>query len=59
LRNDDIEGSRPRVNWFKTNRLPSNPLNPEYKLPSFEPIEPEIPKFVRDSINIDVLRLCD
>ena len=42
------------MNTFNTKRAPSNPLNPKYKLASFEPLEPEIPKFIRDSINIDV-----
>ena len=51
---DDIEGARPRIQ----RQLPhsarnTNPLNPEYKLPTKEeePIPP--PKFIRDNINVD------
>lgn len=55
LRNDDIEGSRPCMNKFKTKRAPSNPLNPSYILPSYDELEPVCPKFVRDTLNIDVI----
>ena len=30
-----------------------NPLEPKYKLPKFEEVEPIMPKFIRDSIKID------
>jgi hypothetical protein len=53
LRDDDIPGTKPAIATFKTRREPSNPLNPVYKLPSFEPLEPVIPKFIRDSIKVD------
>jgi hypothetical protein len=53
LRDDDIQGTKPAIATFKTKREPSNPLNPVYKLPSFEPLEPVIPRFIRDSINVD------
>lgn len=53
LRDDDIHGTKPAIATFKTKREPSNPLNPVYKLPSFEPLEPVVPKFIRDSINVD------
>ena len=54
LSNKDIEGSSPTSFAFKTNRIGSNPLNPTYKLQSYTEIEPEIPKFIRDSINNNV-----
>lgn len=53
LRDDDIEGTKPAIAMFKTKREPSNPLNPVYKLASFEPLEPVVPRFIRDSINVD------
>jgi len=55
LTNDDIKGSHPCVNQFKSTRTdkPSNPLNPEYKLQSFDYVKPEPNKFVRDSMVID------
>ena len=59
LRNDDILGSKPSLNRFKTKRAPSNPLNPKYVLPSYEPLEPVVPKFIRDSMNIDVSQSLD
>lgn len=37
---------------FSTTRAPSNPLEPVYKLQSFEPVPPEEPKFIRDQIDI-------
>ena len=52
LREDDITGTKPAIIKFKTKREQSNPLNPVYKLPSFEPIEQIIPKFIRDSIDV-------
>lgn len=55
LRNDDIEGSKPCMNKFKTKRNPSNPLNPKYVLPSYDELEPINPKFIRDTLNIDVI----
>lgn len=45
----------PCVNQFKSTRGPSNPLNPEYKLQSFEYVAPQPTKFVRDQMNIDDL----
>lgn len=53
LRNDDVEKSRPFVTKFVTNRKATNPLTPEYVLPSYETVEPEEVKFVRDAICID------
>ncbi|KAL0216222.1 hypothetical protein P9112_008406 [Eukaryota sp. TZLM1-RC] len=49
-RNDDIELSMPPVP--KTTFRSTNPLDPHYKLPSYEerPITP--PKFVRDTIDV-------
>lgn len=53
LRNDDVEGSRPFVTKFVTNRPTTNPLNPQYVLPTFEIIEPLQTRFIRDATNID------
>lgn len=53
LRDDDIAGTKPASKTFQTKREASNPLNPVYKLPSFEPLEHVVPKFIRDSINVD------
>lgn len=52
LSTSDIEKSQPQLSNFKTNRV-TNPLNPEYKLASYEnrPVTP--PKFVRDSIGTE------
>jgi hypothetical protein len=51
LSNNDIEGSRPDCQKFKTKRESCNPLNPSYKLQSFEVLPAPIPKFIRDAIN--------
>ena len=56
LRNNDIEFTAPKIHKFKTNRSPSNPLDPKYKLASFEPLEPIYPKFIRDTINVDDIK---
>jgi len=48
LSNIDIEGSKPECVKFRTTRPPQKPLNPEYKLPSFEIVLPDPPKFIRD-----------
>jgi len=49
LTTEDIPRAQPMKNEFKTKRLGHNPLEPVYKLPTFEtrPITP--PRFVRDS----------
>lgn len=51
--NKDIEKSCPRKNGFTTNRVPTNPLDPIYNLPVIKEDEYEIPKFIRDSIQVD------
>ena len=48
LTNRDIQGSWPKWNQFNTGREPSNPLEPKYKLPSFEYVPPEPLPFRRD-----------
>lgn len=53
LVNNDIIGSRPNWNKFVSTRVPSNPLEPKYKLASFTYVPPEPPKFVKDPLNID------
>ncbi len=47
----DIEGAYPRLKGLRTNRI-SNPLEPEYILPSFKTAAPVIPKFVRNSMDV-------
>ena len=51
LTNKDIEKSSPQMNHLKTKRS-TNPLEPKYNLPKVEEYPPEIPKFIRDSIDI-------
>lgn len=55
LRTDDIKGTKPNamIDTIRTKRS-TNPLMPEYKLPVVEPRPPTPPKFLRDSIKIDV-----
>jgi len=50
---DDIDGARHfiRDRMLTTNRH-INPLEPNYKLPSFNKPDPYIPKFIRDSYNV-------
>lgn len=50
LTNKDIKGTEPCVNQFKSTRTqePSNPLNPRYNLQSFDYVQPQSNKFVRD-----------
>ncbi|GBG34629.1 Hypothetical Protein FCC1311_108512 [Hondaea fermentalgiana] len=47
----DIEGAKAKKSHFRTTRR-VNPLDPEYKLPSFEPIVYETPRFIRDSFDV-------
>ena len=55
LKNDDIERSKPQCQRFITTRIPSNPLNPQYKLSEVEYRPPTPPKFIRDQItNADI-----
>lgn len=51
LNNKDIKGSSPKLNKFTTNRTPNNPLEPKYKLPSYETLPFDQPKFIRDTLN--------
>ena len=51
LTNKDIEKSSPQMNHLKTKRC-TNPLEPKYNLPKVEDYPPEVPKFIRDSIDI-------
>lgn len=53
LTNRDIPGSWPSWNRFFTTREPSNPLNPTYKLASFEYVPPEPVPFKRDPLAVD------
>lgn len=52
LSKEGIEGSSPKCWTFKTTRTNFNPLEPKYNLPKVEEIPQEIPKFIRDNINI-------
>lgn len=54
LTTDDIEKSKPKKEEFKTTRIGHNPLNPVYKLPSYETRPHTPPKFIRDCIDITV-----
>lgn len=51
LRNDDIEGSKPKRTLFTTTRV-VDPLNPVYPLPSTKISYVEPLKYLRDSINV-------
>ena len=51
LYNKDIEKSSPDVNQFKSKRC-TNPLEPKYKLSKLEDYPLEIPKFIKDSMDI-------
>ena len=51
LRNDDIEKSSPQCVEIKTTRH-TNPLEPKYNLASTEDYPPDIPKFIRDQIDV-------
>ena len=44
--------SSPQYIKFKTARQPFNPLEPKYNLPKVESIDPPVPKFIRDNIDI-------
>ena len=55
--NDDIEGSHPQIVKFQTKRLGNNPLNPNYQLAKVEEAPLEPPKFIRDTLYIDVRML--
>lgn len=48
----DIEGTKPRHLEFTTNRV-TNPLNPVYKLPSYETRAATPPRFIRDALVSD------
>ncbi|KAM3146328.1 hypothetical protein pb186bvf_001673 [Paramecium bursaria] len=52
LYNSDIKGSHPQKVQFVTGRQSSNPLEPVYKLPAFQQVEPIQNKFLRDSIQV-------
>ena len=47
----DIEKAYPKKHFWKSDRH-VNPLNPVYKLPSFQLLPPEVPKFIRNQIDI-------
>mmetsp|Transcript_28560 Transcript_28560/g.35320 ORF Transcript_28560/g.35320 Transcript_28560/m.35320 type:complete len:93 (+) Transcript_28560:304-582(+) len=53
LTNEDIDGTKTHIVKFITKREPSNPLNPVYKLASFTVVPPEVPRFVRDAMQIN------
>lgn len=52
IKNSDIEFSMPNCVKIKTNRR-VNPLEPKYQLPQSENYPPEIPKFIRDNIQVN------
>ena len=51
LRNDDIEKSSPQCVEIRTTRH-TNPLKPKYNLASTEDYPPDIPKFIKEQINV-------
>ncbi len=51
LRNDDIEKSKPGCIELKSTRN-TNPLEPKYNLPHCENYPFEIPRFIRDNIDV-------
>ena len=53
MTNLDIQGTWPKWNKFNTKREPSNPLEPKYKLASFEYVPPEPLPFRRDQMAVD------
>lgn len=53
LTNKDIQGTWPQWNKFITKREASNPLEPKYKLASFEYVPPEPVPFRRDQMTVD------
>ena len=48
----DILGNSPSCVKFKTTREPFNPLEPKYRLSHVETLDPPVPKFIRDHIQI-------
>lgn len=53
LANEDIPRSKSQLNRFQTNRLPLNPLNPNYPEISAAEFSRFEPKFLRDAMNVD------
>ena len=51
LMTSDIEKARPKKGDFVTKRI-TDPLNPVYKLPSFETMPITPPKYIKDSISV-------
>jgi hypothetical protein len=53
---DDIDGAKPRIQRSLPNsNRQTNPLNPEYPLPSFTPPAAPVPRFLRDAFsNADI-----
>ena len=51
LSNKDIEKSFPSVYHFNTKRV-TNPLQPQYKFPEADPSPLEVPKFIKDSLDV-------
>ena len=50
---DDIEGTRAKaLDKMATTKRRVNPLEPDYPLPSFIPVEPHQPKFIRHTMDI-------
>jgi len=57
LTNNDIEGSQPNMVKFKTSRMGTNPLAPQYKIPTVDYKPPTPPKYLRDNIDINVIQI--
>jgi hypothetical protein len=51
---DDIDGAKPRVQrQFPHSNRTTNPLSPEYQLPSAPELPPVVPRFIRDGFTND------
>jgi len=51
----DIPGARPKGHTeFARSHRHSNPVDPVYQLPSSPPVEPIVPRFIRDTMDNDV-----
>jgi hypothetical protein len=42
---------------FKTSRMGTNPLAPQYKIPTVDYKPPTPPKYLRDNIDINVIQI--
>jgi hypothetical protein len=55
IKQSPVEGAQSRHQGFHTKRV-VNPLQPEYPLPSFVPVQPVEPKFLRDGFDVSDIK---